>query len=174
MACCQELCEELSDLSQSYTIDLNDKESGVPINESLASNKGALLSISAKGSMKWAGCFEDLKCLVNDLFRLLNGHRLVANGDCKLYDSRDIAIRWYSTKGTLTLKGEKTEEVKSKLAQIIQREKAANMSQDGDKNLHPSLHNLTVLTEPTINEASEINVLKQTMNEFIETMAAKS
>jgi outer membrane murein-binding lipoprotein Lpp len=47
------------------------------------------------------------------------------------------------------------------------------MSQDGDKNLHSSLHNLTVLTEPMINEASEIIVLKQTMNEFIETMAAK-
>jgi hypothetical protein len=60
MACCQELCEELSDLSQSYTVDLNDKESGDPINESLAS-KGALLSISAKGSLKF-GSFAVSSC----------------------------------------------------------------------------------------------------------------
>lgn len=137
--------------------------------------KQNLLFCSAKGSFNWAGSFEDLKALVNKLDILHTQSKwLSSGGDCKLYDAKEVTIRWYSTKGTLTLKGEKADEVRSKLLLLIGEEKTANLENGGDKDLiSNSLRNSVEITEPITEEANELIALKKTIDKISKTMDAK-
>ena len=80
------------------------------------------LTISDKGILNWSGSFEDLRYLIEDL-QISKGKWTSPGGDCKLYEGREISIRWYSKKRTLTINGENADVVKDKLVKIVDKVK---------------------------------------------------
>ena len=70
--------------------------------------------IIEKENMKWQTGFEELQ-LVVDKLQLRPGKWINPGGYSKLFENVEVAIRWYSNSKTLTVKGEKAEEIKEKL-----------------------------------------------------------
>ena len=89
---------------------------------SSALKEATSLTISDKGILNWSGSFEDLRYLVEDL-QISKAKWTSPGGDCKLYEGREISIRWYSKKGTLTVNGENADVVKDKLVKIVEKVK---------------------------------------------------
>ena len=89
---------------------------------SSAVKEATSLSILDKGILNWSGSFEDLRYLVEDL-QISKAKWTSPGGDCKLYEGREISIRWYSKKGTLTVNGENADVVKDKLVKIVEKVK---------------------------------------------------
>ena len=83
--------------------------------------------ISDKGSIYWNGDLKNLQ----DFFKSLDlpiAKWSSPGGDCKLYESEDIAIRWYTKKGTITLNGERSDEIRDKIIQKCLTFKPAEVS----------------------------------------------
>ena len=61
-----------------------------------------------------------------------------------MYKGREISIRWYSKKGTLTVNGENVDVVKNKLVKIVEKVKESKCTStsnpaevlNNDENLH--------------------------------------
>ena len=80
-------------------------------------NNGQLyenIIITDKGGLMWQRNLEDLG-LVIDQLQLHPGTLSSPGGHCKQFENEEVSIRWYSNNGTLTVKGEKAEEIKEKL-----------------------------------------------------------
>ena len=101
------------------------------------------MTISDKGILNWSGSFQDLRYLVEDL-QISKAKWTSPGGDCKLYEGREISIRWYSKKGTLTVNGENVDVVKNKLVKIVEKVKESKCTStsnpaevlNNDENLH--------------------------------------
>ena len=152
----------------------NAQNSNLILDERLAS-LGKDLSISEKGVLKWAGNFEDFRYLIEGL-QLPMAKWTSPGRDCKLYECSDIAIRWYSTKGTITLKGEKSREVEEKLGRIIEKAKETNFSSKStlleDSVDGENLHSDTPMGRK-ITPSSESTSFKRTIECFIESITTK-
>ena len=83
--------------------------------------------ISDKGSIHWNGDLKNLQDFVTSL-DLPIVKWSSPGGDCKLYESEGIAIRWYSKKGTITLDGERSDEIRDKIIQKCLNFKPAKVS----------------------------------------------
>ena len=158
---------------------VNDAQNSYSTLDERLASMGKDLSISDKGVLKWAGNFEDFRYLIEGLHLPMAKWTSPGRG-CKLYECSDIAIRWYSTKGTITLKGRKSREVEDKLVLIIVKVKEANFrskstlledSVDGD-NLHSEIEFGTPMGNK-IAPSSEFTAFKRTMESFVETITAK-
>lgn len=73
--------------------------------------------ITDRGGLKWQGNLEDLRLAV-DRLRLHPGTWSSPGGHCKLFENGEVSMRWYSNNGTLTVKGDKAEEIKQKLLNL--------------------------------------------------------
>ena len=80
---------------------------------------GDELTVTEKGVFKWLGNFEGLRNLVDGL-ELPPAKWITPAVGCKLYECKEVALRWYSSNGTLTLKGTKANEIKAKLLSFLE------------------------------------------------------
>ena len=139
------------------------------------------LTISDKGILNWSGSFEDLRYLVEDL-QILRTKWTSPGGDCKLYKGREISIRWYSKKGTLTVNGENADVVKNKLVKIVEKVKESKCTStsnpaevlNNDENLHVVTENDNSLGKEATHPSEFTGYdLKRRMEEFKESINAK-
>ena len=79
------------------------------------------LSINAQGRLKWNGNFDDFSRLIDEVVDVLIKWS-AAGGSCKMGEGQGLTVRWYQGNGSVTLKGEKANEVKSKFLSLIQVE----------------------------------------------------
>ena len=78
------------------------------------------LGITEKGKLKWNGSFEGLRNLV--MTQHISAESWTSpGGRCKLCEDNGFTTRWYSTSGSLTFGGDKSDEVKSKLLLLAQK-----------------------------------------------------
>lgn len=80
------------------------------------------LSTTERGSLKWYGTFEALQQLINDLLKVKSKWSSPGGGS-RLFEGEEVAIRWYSNNGSLTLKGEKADDLKSQLLLWVDKDK---------------------------------------------------
>ena len=84
-----------------------------------------VVSTTGKGNLIWPGEFGELKDFLRDR---LNDLRIEAvkwkspGGGYKLYECGNLTMRWYSAKGTITVKGEKADEVKERIIHYLENE----------------------------------------------------
>jgi hypothetical protein len=129
-------------------------------------NNTGFLEISDRGSLKWKGTFEGLKDFVESN-QISKAKWTSPGGGTKLCETENLAIRWYSTTGSITLKGERARVVKEKLVSIAENEKEASQ-----KSSHRAItHNLNTssidLTTPTPMARNELNrSFKRSINQF--------
>ena len=91
----------------------------------LKSNKCSLLierciPITNKSNLNWLRNFEDLRHVINKL-QLQPGVWTSPWGYCKLFENGKVLIRWYANSKTLTVKGEKDNEIKKKLLNFYRK-----------------------------------------------------
>jgi hypothetical protein len=79
------------------------------------------LMITKKGNLKWTGKFEDLKEFVKE-HQLSTANWTSPGGACKLCEDKDLIIRWYTNTESLTLRGERANEVKDRIISFAQSE----------------------------------------------------
>ena len=102
--------------------------------------------LTAIGNLKWEGSFETLQNFINAK-RISTATKWSTRGAAKLCETSELAIRWYSETNTLTLKGERSVEVKEKLISIMQNRNKIRA------NLHPpengeNLHMIDPVNNP--------------------------
>ena len=90
-------------------------------NEDISREKGIVLT--EKGNLKWFDLFEELRDIISEL-KMPSGKWSTPGDGSKQYDGEDVSIRWYSTNGTITIKGKKAEKVKAELLSINENEKS--------------------------------------------------
>ncbi len=71
--------------------------------------------MTANGNLKWQKNFEELRLAVDRLQLQSSKGWTSPGGYCKLFENGEVSIRWYSNSKTLTVKGEKANEIKEKL-----------------------------------------------------------
>ena len=111
----------------------------------------------ANGSLKWRKNFEELRLAVDRLQLQSSKGWTSPGGYCKLFENGEVSIRWYSNYSkTLTVKGEKADEIKEKLLHFDRKlsgevtvysesPKVANIwSHATDRNLHSRSRNCSV------------------------------
>ncbi|CAB4029843.1 ubiquitin [Paramuricea clavata] len=95
-----------------------------------ATTYGEGLKITDKRTLKWLGSFESLKYLIEKL-QLPKAKWMTPGGGSKLYECEEFSVRWYSTNGTLTFKGNKASEIKANFISILENEvEEISQSQD--------------------------------------------
>ena len=80
------------------------------INQTLVWQNTTTWLFQIKEAYYWNGDLKNLQDFVTSL-DLPIAKWSSPGGDCKLYESEGIAIRWYSKKGTITLNGERSDEI---------------------------------------------------------------
>ncbi len=72
--------------------------------------------MTANGNLKWQKNFEELRLAVDRLQLQSSKGWTSPGGYCKLFETSRyvVSIRWYSNSKTLTVKGEKANEIKEK------------------------------------------------------------
>ncbi|CAB4003019.1 Hypothetical predicted protein [Paramuricea clavata] len=114
----------------------------------------------ANGNLKWQKNFEELRLAVDRLQLQSSKGWTSPGGYCKLFESGEVSIRWYSNSKTLTVKGEKADEIKEKLLNFDRKlsgevkvysesPKVANILESTDRNLHLRSRNCSVNNEMT-------------------------
>ncbi len=68
--------------------------------------------MTANGNLKWQKNFEELRLAVDRLQLRSSKGWISLGGHCKLFKNGEVSIRWYSNSKTLTVKGEKANEIK--------------------------------------------------------------
>ena len=97
------------------------------------------LVITENGKLKWNGSFEGLRNLV--MTQHISTESWTSPGaGCKLCEDNGFTIRWYSTSGSLTFGGYKSDEVKSKLLLLAQKGEEARIKSTCDKEQRDHLH----------------------------------
>jgi hypothetical protein len=149
------------------------------------SEGNVLAAKKPEGNLKWQGDYNELCQFVDDL-QLQPGSWSKPGGNCKLFESGEVAIRLYSNTRTITLKGERAAEVKGKIKKLNQELGNEVMLQSTNyaKDLHADLestnshlhtgsqhHNLkTNLSSKT---DSEMNQLRSKLDSFTEIVNRK-
>ncbi|CAB4030874.1 Hypothetical predicted protein [Paramuricea clavata] len=108
-------------------------------------NNIGFLEVSQRGSLKLKGTFEGLKDFVESN-QISTAKWTSPGGGTKLCETENLAIRWYSTTGSITLKGERASDAKNKLISIAENEKEASQKSSQraiTHNLHASSIDLT-------------------------------
>ena len=82
------------------------------------------LSLSQKGKLIWTLSFEVLQSFVREALNLSNGFWSSPGGYGKLYQGKDVALRWYSDTKSIILSGKLAKEFEEKLNSM------ASISQD--------------------------------------------
>ncbi|CAB4016503.1 Hypothetical predicted protein [Paramuricea clavata] len=114
----------------------------------------------ANGNLKWQKNFEELRLAVDRLQLQSSKGWTSPGGYCKLFENGEVSIRWYSNSKTLTVKGEKADEIKEKLLNFDRKlsgevkvysesPKVANILESTDRNLHSRSRNCSVNNEMT-------------------------
>ena len=114
----------------------------------------------ANGNLKWQKNFEELRLAVDRLQLQSSKGWTSPGGYCKLFENGEVSIRWYSNSKTLTVKGEKADEIKEKLLHFDRKlssevkvysesPKVANILESTDINLHSKSRNSSVNNEMT-------------------------
>ena len=129
------------------------------------------LSITKKGNLNWIGSFDDLKDLIEQL-EVSPVKWSSPGGDSKLCESEDLAVRWYTTTGNITIKREKADEIKNKLSSFIESNDNLTSQRVDD------LHNVNVTTtlpgvEMVPLDESSLNEFKSNMEKFKDSINAK-
>jgi hypothetical protein len=81
------------------------------------------------------------------------------NPGSKLYECEEFSVRWYSTNGTLTFKGNKASEIKANFISILENE-VEEISQSQDELQYSSdLHKDSIKTnDPSTNYPTRSNL----------------
>ena len=82
------------------------------------------LSLSQKGKLIWTSSFEVLQSFVREALNLSDGFWSSPGGYGKLYQGKDVALRWYSDTKSIILSGKLAKEFEEKLNSM------ASISQD--------------------------------------------
>ena len=92
------------------------------------------LSLSQKGKLIWTSSFEALQSFVREALNLSDGLWSSPGGYGKLYQGKDVALRWYSDTKSIILSGKLAKEFEERLNSM------ASISQDlaNDKNMPPA------------------------------------
>ena len=72
------------------------------------------LIVNSKGKFKWNGSFEELKSLMNVLMKQ-ETKWTAPGGNCKLFETNDLTVRWYYNNNSLTINGNASKDIKFKL-----------------------------------------------------------
>ena len=72
------------------------------------------LIVNSKGKFKWNGSFEELKSLMNVLTKQ-ETKWMAPSGNCKLFETNDLTVRWYYNNSSLTINGTASKDIKFKL-----------------------------------------------------------
>lgn len=140
------------------------------------------LNITEKGTLKWHGEFEGLTHLIEKL-QLTKGRWSSPGGGSKLYESEEFSIRWYSTNGTITFKGNKASEIKTKfISNIDNTAEEFSQSQD-DCQITSDLHKDSIKTngpftnyptcDPTCGNLEQYLLINDLMSKFMKTIDDK-
>ena len=182
----EEIGEAIADPS-TLTIQAMEKNATVISNISSSSSfpssavkEATSLTILDKGILNWSGSFEDLRYLVEDL-QISKAKWTSPGGDCKLYEGREISIRWYSKKGTLTVNGENADVVKDKLVKIVEKVKESKCSLisepaevlNNNENLHVVTDNDNSLGKEATHPSEFTGHDLKRMEEFKDSINAK-
>lgn len=152
------------------------------------SEQSESILITDKGILKWQNNFEDLRLAV-DRLQLKSGNWTSPGGCCKLFQNGEVSIRWYSNSKTLTLKGEKADEIKEKLLQfdckssseaVVYQEspKVANLNsilKSPDRYLHtrPRICSLNTEIDKNYNKSPEIYEINSKLKSYTENVNGK-
>lgn len=144
-----------------------------------------LATKKSKGNLKWRGDYNEL-CQFVDGLQLQPGSWSTPGGNCKLYENCEVTIRWYSNTGTITLKGDRADEVKDKITKLNQDldSEAMPQSKSYAKNLHTDLkstnndlHIQSQKDDLSIKKSSktdtEVNLLRSKLDSFSENVNRK-
>lgn len=139
---------------------------------------GDELTVTEKGVIKWLGNFESLRNLV-DRLQLPPAKWITPAVGCKLYESTEVAIRWYTSNGTLMVKGTKANEIKAKLLSL--HEDGQKMQTASSCSRKFDCENLNIDMNATTNSAGSKIDNSHATNDFrlsdvmfkIETICAK-
>ena len=86
------------------------------------------LSYNSKGKLIWTASYDSLERLVAEYLNLYEGSWRCPGGDGKLFESKDVSIKWYEGSQTVTVSGENKTEIEEKL------KTAARISKDLSRN----------------------------------------
>ena len=86
------------------------------------------LSYNSKGKLTWTASYDSLQRLVAEYLNLHEGNWRCPGGDGKLFESKDVSIKWYEGSQTVTVSRESKTEIKEKL------KTAARISKDLSRN----------------------------------------
>ena len=64
------------------------------------------LSHNSKGKLIWTASYDSLQRLVAEYLNLHEGSWRCPGGDGKLFESKDVSIKWYEASQTVTVSGE--------------------------------------------------------------------
>ena len=90
------------------------------------------LSISHSGTFVWISSFEALQSFVREALNLSDGNWSTPGGHAKLYEDKDIALRWYSDTKSITLGGKFAKEFEEKLNSMVSI--SQNLANEGTLN----------------------------------------
>ena len=142
--------------------EFNENNSLIDLTKPLSDSEQIESSIlmTANGNLKWQKNFEELRLAVDRLQLQSSKGWTSLGGYCKLFENGEVSIRWYSNSKTLTVKGEKANEIKEKLLNFDRKlsgevkvysesPKVANILESTDRNLHSRSRNCSVSNEMT-------------------------
>ena len=142
--------------------EFNENNSLIDLTKPLSDSEQIESSIlmTANGNLKWQKNFEELRLAVDRLQLQSSKGWTSPGGYCKLFENGEVSIRWYSNSKTLTVKGEKANEIKEKLLNFDRKlsgevkvysesPKVANILESTDRNLHSRSRNCSVNNEMT-------------------------
>ena len=76
------------------------------------------ISINSKDKLLWNGSYEELQMFVEEVLNMSDGVWDCPGGEAKRYKSGNLDMRWYQDTKSITLNGERKNEIKEKLISL--------------------------------------------------------
>ena len=76
------------------------------------------ISINAKDKLMWNGSYEELQMFVEEVLDISDGIWDCPGGDSKRHTSSNLVMRWYQDTRSITLNGDRKDEIKEKLISL--------------------------------------------------------
>ena len=90
------------------------------------------ISINAKDKLMWNGSYEELQMFVEEVLDISDGIWDCPGGDSKRYTSSNLVMRWYQDSKSITLNGDRKDEIKEKLISLaLVANQVKNTAHDG-------------------------------------------
>ena len=90
------------------------------------------ISINAKDKLMWNGSYEELQMFVEEVLSISDGIWDCPGGDSKRYTSSNLVMIWYQDSKSITLNGDRKDEITEKLISLaLVAKQVKNPAHDG-------------------------------------------